>query len=179
MYVIRHKQTKAVLDMRNSVPGEDRAPEEVFPDFDPETMEFGRSQEQGIPAWFTIEDGIVKEIAPPETEPVRAAARAAKSGAAKSGVPPLATVKAAALAQLTERSLELRRQLIPDYQMQNAALGLYDEERTAAIRDTVQAFRAEVHRLEAAFAKAKSAKDLEKLEPNFPTRVAAAPAEED
>jgi hypothetical protein len=53
---------------------------------------------------------------------------------------------------------------------------MYDEKQTAAIRDTMQAFRDEFHRLEAAVENARSAKALQEIETNFPKRVRAAKA---
>ena len=43
MYLIINKKTKDILHMSNSFPGEDRKPEDIFPSFDPASMEFGRS----------------------------------------------------------------------------------------------------------------------------------------
>jgi len=169
MYVIRNKKTKEILLMLNSVPGEEREPEEIYPDFDPKKMEFGRSDEGAIPASFSIEKG--KVVA---DEPEAAAGKGAAREAEAPKLPPFADQKAAALEHLSRLTIERRRELIPDYQLDNAALGLYDEKRSAAIRDTVQAFRDEFHRLESEIEKARSAKALQEIKPNFPKRVSAA-----
>jgi hypothetical protein len=162
MYVIRDKKSNAVLRMLQSVPGESRKPEEIFPDFNAETMEFGHSDEPGIPAWFTIEDGKVKPLPPPKDEAAPAAP-----------APTLDQIKAASIEHLSRRSFELRQKLIPDHEIQNAALGIYDQKRTTAIRNTVKAFRDEFHRLEAATKKASSVEELRALEANFPSKVDA------
>jgi hypothetical protein len=171
MFVIRDKKSKAVLHIQKRAPGEHRKPEEIFPGFDPKTMEFGRSEDNAIPAAFTIEDGIVKPEEPPAPEAKEEkAARAAKDAPAQG----LDELKEATLEQLSRLSFELRAKLLPDYKLQNAALGVYDEEKTQAIRDTTKAFRDEYLRLEALVKKAKSAKELQGLKANFPTRVEAA-----
>jgi hypothetical protein len=169
MYVIRDRKTSVVLDIVQSAPGEDRAPEEVYPEFDPETMEFGKSEEPSIPAWFTIENGIVKAVDPPAE---RADARS--RGAAKPVTPSLDELKASAIARFSALSFERRRALIPDYQLQNAALGVYDEQQTVAIRDTVKAFRDEFRRLKSEIEKVRSIKALKDVTPNFPSEVVAA-----
>lgn len=163
MYVIRNKKTKQILHMQNSIPGEERKPQEIFPGFDPETMEFGKAEEQAIPGWFTIEHGKVKPLPPPEPEP---------EPKLKAAPVDLEQLKAAKIQELSQRSFQLRQQLIPDHELQNAALGIYDEKRTKAIRETVKAFRDEFHRLETAVKKAKTAKQLETLQPEFPAKLA-------
>ena len=168
MYVVRDKQTGEILHLEQSVPGEKtRKADEVYPDFDPKTMEFGRADQPALPAWFTIERGKVREAAPPADQagdtPVEPTAPELS----------LAETKAMLLEHWSRLSLELRQELIPEHKVQNAALGVYDEERTAAIRDTMAAFRDEYHRLEEAVQKADSLQDLKRLRPRFPREIAA------
>jgi hypothetical protein len=169
MYVIREKRNKVILHMLQSAPGENREAREIYPEFDPETMEFGKTEEQSIPPAFTIEDGVVIAVEP-SAERVRGAAR----GTPKPATPSLDELKEAAIAHFSQQSFELRRALVPDYQLQNAALGLYDEQQTAAIRDIAKAFRDEFYRLKSAIEKARSIKALSEVTPNFPTEVAPA-----
>lgn len=165
MYVIRNRKSGKILHVAQSHPGEEREASEVYPDFDPETMEFGRSESTSIPAWFDIVDGKVQPLEPPEPRALK-------------GKPPrLYELKETAVAELSRMSVELRQQLIPDYKVQNATLGLYDEERTRAIRDTVAAFREEYHRLEAAVLAADTFKEMEAIRPNFPTELVQPAAE--
>ena len=167
MYVVRDKQTGEILHLEPSIPGErTRKAQDVFPDFDPKTMEFGRSDQPSIPAWFTIERGKVKEADPPPGEVPGTEDQA--EAEAEMPEMPLDQLKPLLLERFSQMSLELRAQLIPDYKLQNAALGVYDEERTAAIRDTMAAFRDEYHRLEEAVQKAGSLKDLARLRPRVP-----------
>lgn len=166
MYVIRERKSKAILHMRQSVPGDNLKPEEIFPNFDDKTMEFGRSPTHSVPAWFTIENGVIKPSEPPAPE-VKGEATAAPAQS-------LDQLKESSIAELSRLSFELRKKIIPDHEFQNAALGIYDEKRTRAIRDTTKAFRDEYHRLEAAVRKAKTVKELQALKANFPTKVEAA-----
>jgi hypothetical protein len=155
MYLIVDKKTNAILHMSNSFAGEDKRPEEILPSFDPATMTFGRAPEQFIPASFTIVKGVVKDAAPAAAAPAETVAQARER----------------IVSGFTHAALSSRRQLIPDHQLMNAGLGLYDDERVEGIRATVQAFRDEVQRLEKAAAKAKSLKELEAIKPAFPTEV--------
>ncbi|HZN94705.1 MAG TPA: hypothetical protein VFB81_18450 [Myxococcales bacterium] len=154
MYVVRNKKTKAIIHMANSTPGVDLRPEEVFPGFDPKAMELGRYHEQHLPDDFTIEDGVVVAKDKPKRE-----------------AEPLENLKAAKLASASRLAFELRRRLIPEHEMLNAALGVYDEKRTRQIQETVKAFREEYKRFEAALEKARTAKAVEALEPDYPTKL--------
>jgi hypothetical protein len=154
MYVVRNKKTKALIHMANSMPGVELKPEEVFRGFDPKTMEFGRFHEQYLPDHFTIEDGVVVSQDKPSKE-----------------AETLEALKASKLAAASRLSFEERQKLIPEHEMMNAALGIYPEKRTKQIQATVKAFRDEYKRFEAALEKAKTKKDVEALEPRFPTKL--------
>jgi hypothetical protein len=159
MYVVRNKKTKAVVHMVNSTPGVDLKPEEVFSAFDAKTMEIGRFSEQYLPSQFTIEDGVVisqeKERAPGD--------ELAEMGGKE--------LKAYKLAKASRMAFDERQKLVPDHEMMNAALGIYPEERTRQIQATVKAFRDEYKRYEAALERAKSRKDVESMEPKYPTKL--------
>ena len=154
MYVVRNKKTKAIIHMVNSTPGVDLQPEQVLAGFDPKTMELGRYHEQHLPDDFNIEDGVVVSREKPKKE-----------------AETLENAKAAKLAAASRLSFELRRRLIPEHEALNAALGVYDEKRTRQIQETVKAFRDEYKRFEAALEKARTAKAVEALEPDYPTKL--------
>jgi hypothetical protein len=158
MYLIVDKKTKEILYMCNSFPGEEKKPEEIFPSFDPKTMEFGRSPEQYIPVNFTIRDGVVEDATPAPQ-------------AATAPRETIAQARERMLLAFSEETLAKRRALVSDLQLMNAGIGLYDEERMQAVRATTQAFREEYQRLEAAVAKARSFKDLEAITPSYPTEI--------
>ena len=157
MYLFVDKKTNAVLHVANASPGDERKPEELFRAFDPATMQVGHAPDDFIPARFKIEAGVVKDLDPPPT-----------------AAPPetLEQAKARKLRKFSTQALALRAQLIPDHQLLNAGLGLDDDDWVQSLRSTVQAFRDEYHRLAAAVAKATSIKELEALQPAFPTGLA-------
>jgi hypothetical protein len=158
MYLIIDKKSHAILHMSNALPGEDKKPEELLPGFDAKTMVFGRAAQPYIPARFEIKDGVVIDLdAPPP--------------AAKAAAETLTQARARKKQEITGMALAGRARLVPDWQMLNAGLGLYDDARVASIKATVNAFRDEVARLEAAIAAARSAKELAALVPAFPTAL--------
>jgi len=161
MYLIVDRKTKEILYMCNSFPDEEKKPEELFPSFDPATMEFGRSPEQFVPVNFTIKNGVVEDATP-----------APKAAAAPRET--IAQARERTLYAFSEETLTKRRALVSDLQLMNAGIGLYDEDRVQAIRATTQAFREEYQRLEAAVAKARSFKDLEAITPSYPTEMISA-----
>jgi len=152
MYVFVDKKTNAVLHVANASPGDDRKPEQVFRDFDPDTMDFGQAPDHFIPVHFAIRRGLVVNLDLPPAET-------------------LAQARQRTLQDFSAQALALRAALVPDYQLLNAGIGLYDEQRVQSLRDTVNAFRSEVQRLESAVAKAKSIKDLNALAPAFPAAI--------
>ncbi len=157
MYLVIDKQSKAILHMSNSFPDEEKAAKDVFPEFDPATMEFGRSPEQYVPTEFTIENGVVKDLSP-----VVAAAEHVES---------IDQARQRRLAHFSEASFAARRELIPDHELMNAALGIYETDRVHSIRRTVEAFRDEYHRLAAAVGKAGSLSELNAIKAAFPKAV--------
>jgi hypothetical protein len=152
MYLFVDKKTKAVIHVANVSPGDDRTPERIFRDFNPATMDVGRSRDDFIPAHFAIRNGIVVDLdeRPAET---------------------LDQARARKKQEFTAQALALRSALVPDYQLLNAGLGLYDDARVATLKATVNVFRDEVKRLEGKVAAAKSIKELDGLAPKFPTAL--------
>lgn len=162
MYVIVDKATQAVLHMSNSYPGEDREPKELMPGFDPATMDFARSPSQALPPRFRIVDGVVQSL--DDAAPALAPAVELRDEN-------LAQARERVRRDLTSQALARRAALVPDYQLLNAGIGLYDEARVASLRATVQAFRDEVARVEGEIAKARTVKALDALQVNFPTAL--------
>lgn len=152
MYLFVDKKTNAVLHVANASPGDDRKPEQFFRGFDPATMDFGHAPDHFIPARFAIRRGLVVNLDPPQAET-------------------LAQARERRLREFSAQALALRAVLVPDYQLLNAGIGLYDEQRVQSLRDTVNAFRSEVQRLQSAIAKAKSTEELDALVPAFPAVI--------
>src|SRR5262245_50989347 len=87
------------------------------------------------------------------------------------GLMTLDEVKEAKIAHYSQRAVEKRRHIIPDYKLQNAALGIYDDERVANYWATIQAYRAEFHRIEALVAQAETLEDIEAITEHFPQEI--------
>ncbi len=155
MHVIIDKASQTVLHVAQEHPGEPPKPEDLLPGFDPETMVFARTADSYVPTRFVIDKGVLRDLdAPPPDKPKAET---------------LAEARARRLLSVSRWALSARAEFMPDHQLLNAGLGLYDDARTATIKATVQAFRAEVHRVEALINKARSVKEVDAIEPAFPT----------
>lgn len=71
----------------------------------------------------------------------------------------------------TTYSFQSRASLIPDYKLQNAVLGVYDEETLASYRTTIQRFRDEFYRIKEAIESAKTLEELKAVKADFPTEI--------
>ncbi|MEK6210040.1 MAG: hypothetical protein AABM64_06660 [Pseudomonadota bacterium] len=190
MHLIRDKKSKQVLFIDYAATADPQPGAAVYPAFDPATMEVGWTDQSYIPAFHDIDAaGRVVELdldeaarrglyQPDPTQKLVGGKLVAKSDKelVAEGLLDLAAMKAQAIEACSKAALELRAKLIPDYKLQNAALGVYDDDRLPAYRATIEAFRAEVHRLEAAIEKAKTLQDLRAITPKFPDSIISAPA---
>jgi hypothetical protein len=68
-------------------------------------------------------------------------------------------------------SFYIRNAFLPDYKLQNAALGIYDEAKTAVIKATVQAFKDEFNRLQGLVEQAADADAVDAVTPNYPGKL--------
>lgn len=71
----------------------------------------------------------------------------------------------------SELSLNQRNNLIPDYKLQNAVLGVYDEKTLADYRSTIQRFRDEFYRVKEAIESAETLEELKAVKADFPTEI--------
>lgn len=83
----------------------------------------------------------------------------------------LGYIKEALIQSYSARSFQLRDELIPDYKLQNAALGIYDKKTVATFSATVQGFRQEFKRLEKAIVAAKTLTRLKSIKAKFPDNI--------
>ncbi|MFG6489098.1 hypothetical protein ACG04R_20600 [Roseateles sp. BYS78W] len=155
MYVFIDKKSKALLHVANASPGDEREPSAFFDKYDPQTMEVGRAIDQFVPAKFAIKKGIVVDLDAPPAETLDQA-------------------RARKLDEIKLQALTQRGAIAPDYQLLNAGLGIYDDDRVQQLRNTVNAFRAEAERLEALVAKAKTVADVDAVTAKFPTALVTA-----
>ncbi len=86
----------------------------------------------------------------------------------------LEEIKQGQIQNYSNQSLDKKAALLPDYKLQNAILGIYDEQTLANYRATIQAFRGEFYRLQALVEQAKTLDELEAITENFPTEIVAA-----
>ncbi|GJM33963.1 MAG: hypothetical protein DHS20C18_29640 [Saprospiraceae bacterium] len=70
MYVIRDKNAKSILHISDADYAKNLKPEEVYDEFDPNTMEMGKTKAEKVPDWFDIDEQ--GEIAPLTKEAFRA-----------------------------------------------------------------------------------------------------------
>lgn len=70
----------------------------------------------------------------------------------------------------SDLSLAQRQIFLPDYKLQNVALGVYDDERVSIFKATVQAFKDEFNRLKGLVEQADDAKAVDAVTPNYPDK---------
>ncbi len=182
MHVVREKKSGQVLFIDYSSSGKPRAAKSVYPLFDPSKMELGWTRERHIPADFDIDEKgrivpipverLVSEgrVTPAPDQKVVNGRIVGKSIAelVTGGLLSLEEVKKGYLERFSHEAFLFRQQLIPDYKLQNAALGVYDEQTAESFKRTIAAFRQEFYRLKEAVEKAASVAELEAIAPNFP-----------
>lgn len=86
----------------------------------------------------------------------------------------LGYIKEALIRYYSEASFDLRNTVIPDYKLQNAVLGVYDEKTLASYRTTIQRFRDEFYRLKEAIESAKTLEELKAVKADFPAEIISA-----
>lgn len=183
MYIVRNKESKNVIYINHS--NKELEGKEIYRKFDQHTMEIGKTNKTHIPANFNInDDGEVAELALEEK--------------IKAGLPVIGIHQKFINGQLIDKntkelideeilsfdyiksnmtqayatlSFMKRRNLIPDYQLENAALGVYDDQRKTDCLSTVKAFRDEFHRLRDLIENSTTIEELEKVEEQFPTDI--------
>ena len=89
----------------------------------------------------------------------------------------LKAYKQARIDYFSALAFEKRQAILPDFKLQNAALGVYDAQTVANYKATVQAFRDEFHRIEALLKKARSRKTIEAVTAQYPTEIVVATPE--
>lgn len=70
--------------------------------------------------------------------------------------------------EFSAMALSLRNTILPEYKIQNALMGIYDEDKTVQYKKTINTFRDEFHRLKEEIEMAKTLKGIEAVEEKFP-----------
>ena len=73
----------------------------------------------------------------------------------------------------SQLSFTKRQMILPEYKIQNAALGIYNEEERARIKETIEAFRKEFNRLREKVQSAKTPDEVDKVKEKYPEEQAA------
>ena len=87
------------------------------------------------------------------------------------GLMKLADYKQKKIEYFSALSFKERMTLIPDYKLQNGALGIYEEKTRANLRATIQAFRDEFYRIKKLVIAAKTVKEIDKIRVHFPQKM--------
>lgn len=188
MHVIRDKHTSEVLYIDYSSSDSPQSGKLVYPLFDDQQMEIGWTELSFIPAWFDIDKtGVIQELDLDEAanrglyqlEPGQKLVKGKivdmdQTELVAEGLLKLDDMKQQMLEFYNALSFHKRNEIIPDYKLNNAALGVYDEKRIAEYKVTIQAFRDEAKRLAGSVNEATSVAELEAIKENFPTSIISA-----
>ena len=151
MYVVIDKKTRRITHINHAPFKQELTDERQYYRIDAKTMDMGHA-----------------DADPTCQSESRAADGSAEPEAEADSDADLEARKRDRVEHFSRLALQERQRILPDYKLQNASLGIYDERRTANYRATVQAFRDEFHRLEALVHQARSATELQAIEPHFP-----------
>ena len=81
--------------------------------------------------------------------------------------PSLQELKEQKILEYSELAFDIRREIIADYKIDNAALDIYDEIEMNRIKSVIQAFRNEFYRLKALVENANTIEELNNIEHNY------------
>ncbi len=185
MHVVRNKKNGEVVFVDYSMGEKSSNPQDVYPPFNAAEMELGWTDEQHLPADFDIDgkgnvipislETLIKNktVEPAPDQKVVGGEIVGKTieELVADGLLSLTEVKKIYVERFSHEAFVLRQKLIPDYKIQNAALGLYDEKTADICKNTISAFRNEFYRLKKSVETVDSVQDLEAIKPEFPTNI--------
>jgi hypothetical protein len=82
-----------------------------------------------------------------------------------------ADYQALKIREFSDLSLQIRDSFLPDYKIQNALMGIYDEAATANIKYTIEVFREEFYRLQALVEAARDLSEVLTIRENYPRTI--------
>lgn len=194
MYIVVDKKTKEVIHVNPAPLDQMLGDKDVYFKFDSSSMEVVRSGRSVLPERFEVRGGELVDLSAsakgsPASAEMSDAERVAEGSIKlardeklegekivkksigeqiKEGLISVADVKKERIRQFSIMALQLRAAILPDYKLQNAALGIYDVAVVASIRATVEAFRNEFYRLERMVNEAKDLNGIDAIKDNFP-----------
>ena len=74
-------------------------------------------------------------------------------------------------AEFSALALQGRNEILPDYKIQDALMGIYDDAVAVVYKKTIEAFRKEYHRLQGVIDETISLDELDKIKAKFPKTV--------
>ena len=181
MYVVREKKSKKVIHINPAPLVQALEGKDIYFEFDAKKMEIGRS-DAPLPEHFDIsKDGEIVALGIEEKvkaglielEPHQKVVNGeivAKTPAEmlEEGLISLDEIKQQKKAYFSVLALQKRQEILPDYKIQNALMGIYDDKIAAAYKKKIEAFRKEYHRLEGVIDEATSLNELDKIKTKFP-----------
>ncbi|MCH8303730.1 MAG: hypothetical protein IIB94_01220 [Candidatus Marinimicrobia bacterium] len=92
----------------------------------------------------------------------------------KEGIITLDEYKHDRIENYSRMAFEKRAAILPDYKMNNASLGIYDEKTSENYKLTVIKFRDEFHRIKNLIEKVKTVKKIDEVKERFPNKIVVA-----
>lgn len=185
MHVIIDKKTKKVLHINYREATHKLAGETLFDDFDQDTMESCWTDETYVPMYFNvnkkgkivelntkekIESGIL-ELHPSQKLEGDDLVLKSIDEQLDEGIISLDDIKKDSIKYFSDLAFAKRRELIPDYKLNNTTLGVYDEEISNSYRQTIKAFRNEFYRLKEEIESASKLTELMAMKEKFPNKI--------
>ena len=186
MYVLRDKKTKDVIYIDYVDERYSSKPEEVYAKYDPVNMEMGWSDGRRLPIDFNIDNnGFIQpmclderikkgliELSDDQKFLNGEIVQKSLAELVDDGLISLLDFKRSKKEYYSDMCFKKRRDLIPDFKLENAALGVYGEDRLVSYRETVIKFRMEYKRIESLIENAETINDIEEIKPDFPNKLA-------
>ena len=89
----------------------------------------------------------------------------------KEGIITLDEYKSERIDHYSRMAFEKRIAILPDYKLNNVALGIYDEKTTENYKTTVIKFRDEFYRIKNLIEQAKTVKKIDEVKERFPSKI--------
>jgi hypothetical protein len=185
MHVVRNKKSGKVIYIDYAPSASLQQGKEVYERFDEKTMEIGWADKTYLPAYYSIdksgkivESGLEEAVKSgqlqlaPDQKLVRGkVVNKTTAELVHEKLLKLEDVKKRAIDYHSALAFSKRRELIPDYKLENAALGIYEEGVVGDLRATVKAFRDEFYRIKTEIEKSKTADDVEAVKTHYPASI--------
>jgi len=185
MFIIRSKDCGEIIHIDYSALYDGAKPNEIYADYNESVMEFGWTKMSYIPADFKISrTGEIVELSIEEQLEKGVKLLGDNQKIIDGGIinmtlqeicdedeSYLDVIKGNMINYYSSESFIKRKEIIPDYKLENCALGLYDNETILSYKKTVQAFREEFYRVKSEIESAATLKEIEAATAEFPKHI--------